>query len=247
MPRRKIKVVMLGEGRVGKTSFLHRFIHNSFDEECQSTVKATMYANAKIEAGDATHDVSIWDTAGQERYHALGPIYYRDAHGAVLVYDITDKDSFDKVKVWLKELHQVVGEGINIVVCGNKSDLERERKVNKKEAEEWAALNNAPHFLCSAKLGLKVADAFQMLVKNVVKTLDEKDAASKAAKNSAINRSGGGGAPNGTDAPPPPRSKGVKIAMDDGCSNSGGGGGTSGGGSSSGGSGGQKKEKDGCC
>eukprot|EP00744_Colponema_vietnamica_P007553 GILI01010858.1.p1 GENE.GILI01010858.1~~GILI01010858.1.p1 ORF type:complete len:280 (-),score=52.44 GILI01010858.1:265-996(-) len=216
MPRRKVKVVMLGEGRVGKTSFLHRFIHNSFDDDQASTVKATMYANAKMEVGDTTADVSIWDTAGQERYHALGPIYYRDAHGAVLVYDITDKDSFDKVKVWLKELHQVVGEGINIVVCGNKCDLERERKVNKKEAEEWAQLNNAPHFLCSAKLGLKISDAFTALVKNIVTTLDEKDAAVKASK--ASSRNGGG---NGADAPPQPqRSKGVKIAMDDGNSSS---------------------------
>ena len=208
MVRRKIKVVMLGEGRVGKTSFLHRFIHNSFDEECASTVKATMYANTKMEVGDTMADVSIWDTAGQERYHALGPIYYRDAHGAVLVYDITDKDSFDKVKVWLKELHQVVGEGINIVICGNKSDLERERKVNKREAEEFAAINNAPHFLCSAKLGMKVSDAFTALVRNIANSLNEKDAAAKAAKNA---RGGGGG----IDAPPPPRSKGVKIAMDD--------------------------------
>jgi small GTP-binding protein len=208
MARKKLKVVMLGEGRVGKTSLLHRFVHNTFDEECASTTKATMYANTRIEVGETMADVSIWDTAGQERYHALGPIYYRDAHGAVLAYDITDKDSFDKVKVWLKELHQVVGEHISVVVVGNKCDLERERKVSKKEAEEWATAHGAQHFLCSAKLGIRVGDAFTALVTSIVK-----NSSTSAATSSASFHNGGGGRP----APQPPRSKGVKIApADDG-------------------------------
>lgn len=164
MSKRKLKIVMLGEGRVGKTSLLHRFIDNAFDENCASTTKATMYAQTKMEVKGSFVDVAIWDTAGQERYHALGPIYYRDAHGAVLTYDITDKESFARVKVWLKELHQVVGENISIVVVGNKCDLERERKVNAKEAEQWAAENNAKHFLCSAKLGIRVSEAFADVV-----------------------------------------------------------------------------------
>jgi Ras-related protein Rab-21 len=208
MARKKLKVVMLGEGRVGKTSLLHRFINNTFDEECVSTQKATMYANTKVEVGDTTADVSIWDTAGQERYHALGPIYYRDAHGAVLAYDITDKDSFDKVKVWLKELHQVVGENIQVVVVGNKIDLERERKVPKKDAEEWAAQHNAQHFQCSAKLGLKVSDAFTSLVKTIVEKLPA-EGSSKTRERGGTTASSSTAASSG---PPPPRSKGVKIA-----------------------------------
>jgi Ras-related protein Rab-21 len=147
--------------------------------------------------------VSVWDTAGQERYHALGPIYYRDAHGAVLAYDITDKESFDKVKVWLKELHQVVGENINIVVVGNKIDLERERKVPKKDAEDWAAAHGAKHFFCSAKLGLKVNDAFTQLVTAIVNTEAESQRKAESA---------GGAAPRPAG---PARSKGVKISMDE--------------------------------
>lgn len=215
MARKKLKVVMLGEGRVGKTSLLHRFVHNTFDEECPSTNKATMYANTKIEVGDTTADVSIWDTAGQERYHALGPIYYRDAHGAVLAYDITDKESFDKVKVWLKELHQVVGEGIQVVVVGNKCDMERERKVSKKEAEEWASQHSAQHFLCSAKLGIRVGDAFTALVGAIVKNLGT------ATTNGSMSSAGGGGGIGSSkplSAPPAARSKGVKIAPDDDAS-----------------------------
>jgi Ras-related protein Rab-21 len=76
--------------------------------------------------------VAIWDTAGQERFHALGPIYYRDADGALLVYDTTDTDSFAKVKSWVKELRKMVGEGIVIVIAGNKIDLDRERQVRPR-------------------------------------------------------------------------------------------------------------------
>ena len=79
----------------------------------------------KLVLQDTRVNLAIWDTAGQERFHALGPIYYRDAHGAVLVYDITDEDSFQKVKVWVKELRRMVGTDICLIIAGNKVDLER--------------------------------------------------------------------------------------------------------------------------
>lgn len=208
MARKKLKIVMLGEGRVGKTSLLHRFVHNTFDEECPSTTKATMYANTKIEVDDTLADVSVWDTAGQERYHALGPIYYRDAHGAVLAYDITDKDSFDKVKVWLKELHQVVGEGICVVVVGNKCDLERERKVQKKEADEWALQNGAQHYLCSAKLGIRVNEAFTALTEKIVRSSKQSTVDPQSVPPT-----------KSSSAVPHSRGKGVKIAPVDDPSN----------------------------
>lgn len=225
MAKRKLKVVMLGEGRVGKTSLLQRFLRNSFDEECPSTTKATMFANVKMEVCDTTVDVSIWDTAGQERFHALGPIYYRDAQGAVLAYDITDKDSFDKVKIWLKELHTVVGENIQVVIVGNKCDLERDRKVNKKEAEEWAVAHHAKHFLCSAKLGLRVTDAFQGLVANIVK------AGGSEGSSSAMGGEGGGGGGMGNSVSGSSRSKRIKISDTD---------------ETSGSPAGQREKRDGC-
>src|SRR5438874_1427019 len=118
--RKRYKIVMLGEGRVGKTSMLQRFLNQTFDETQPSTVNASMYAKTQMDVNGQFVDFAMWDTAGQEKFHALGPIYYRDAHGAVLVYDITDKDSFTKVRSWLKELHQVVGEGIAVCVVANK-------------------------------------------------------------------------------------------------------------------------------
>ena len=79
---------------------------------------------------------SIWDTAGQERFHALGPIYYRDADGAVLVYDVTEADSFQKVKNWVKELRRMLGDDICLAIAGNKTDLDEQRRVDLTLAEE---------------------------------------------------------------------------------------------------------------
>ncbi len=74
--------------------------------------------------------------AGQERFHALGPIYYRDSHAAILVYDITDEDSFTKVQNWVKELRRVLGDRVTLAIVGNKVDLESDRKVPVRQAEE---------------------------------------------------------------------------------------------------------------
>ena len=97
-------------------------------------------------------NLAIWDTAGQERFHALGPIYYRDADGAVLVYDTTDEESFHKVKNWVKELRKMVGQEIVLCIVGNKIDLDKERQVDKATAAEYAASVGALH--CEVGLAL---------------------------------------------------------------------------------------------
>ena len=94
------------------------------------------FLNKKLNLRGKRINLSIWDTAGQERFHALGPIYYRDANGAILVYDITDQDSFGKVKNWVKELRKMLGTDINLAIAGNKIDLEEQRRVDAQMAEE---------------------------------------------------------------------------------------------------------------
>ena len=94
------------------------------------------FLNKKLNLRGKRVNLSIWDTAGQERFHALGPIYYRDANGAILVYDITDADSFVKVKNWVKELRKMLGADINLAIAGNKVDLEKQRRVDVQMAEE---------------------------------------------------------------------------------------------------------------
>ncbi len=98
-----LQVVLLGEGSVGKTSLVLRYCKDEFNDKHLTTIQASFFAK-RITVGQARVKLAIWDTAGQERYAALGPIYYRDANGALLVYDITDRQSFDRVKQWVGPL-----------------------------------------------------------------------------------------------------------------------------------------------
>jgi Ras-related protein Rab-21 len=100
----RFKVVLLGEGRVGKTSIVLRFTKGEYDDRQQSTVQAS-FIDKKISVDGNIAQLSIWDTAGQERFHALAPIYYRDADVAIIVYDVTDVQSFEKVKNWVRFLY----------------------------------------------------------------------------------------------------------------------------------------------
>jgi Ras-related protein Rab-21 len=116
------KIVVLGEARVGKTSITLRYTLSKFDEKQVSTVDAS-YLEKEIEVDEAKYRLAIWDTAGQEQYHALNSVYYRDAAGAILVYDITDRDSFAKVKKWVDELKIYLPDDTPIAIAGNKCDL----------------------------------------------------------------------------------------------------------------------------
>lgn len=162
------KVVLLGEGRVGKTCLCLRYVQNSFSDQQQSTIQAT-YLDKRLNVGKRSVRLMIWDTAGQERFHALGPIYYREANGALLVYDITDRESFNKVRTWVKELRGIVGPDIILVIAGNKSDLVKKRQVNEDEASAYAETVNAQHILCSAKTGKMVDEVFLELTKGMLR------------------------------------------------------------------------------
>jgi Ras-related protein Rab-21 len=133
----KFKVVLLGEAGSGKTSILVKYVKGQFSKRREATVQAN-FMEKRVDVGTPPTSVQlyIWDTAGQERYHALGPIYYRDSNAAILVYDITDGDSFEKVQRWVKELRKVIAEDLPIVIAGNKIDLENRRVVKKEDALE---------------------------------------------------------------------------------------------------------------
>jgi len=199
----RYKVVLLGEGRVGKTSILLRYTRGEYNDKQVSTLQASYLDKAARVNGDEVV-LSIWDTAGQERFHALGPIYYRDADGALLVYDITDQSSFEKVRTWIKELRKIVGPNIHITIAGNKCDLEKHRSVNALEAQKLADSVGAVHVLTSAKTDKNLEEVFTKLATKMVK--------SRVAKKAGL-----GGGPGGersttnrlviVDEPPPPANK----------------------------------------
>lgn len=182
------KVVLLGEGCVGKTSLVLRYVENKFNEKHLSTLQASYLDKRLNIAGERVH-LAIWDTAGQEKFHALGPIYYRDSNGAVLVYDITDEGSFLKVKNWVKELRKMLGTDVCLTIAGNKVDLDKQRNVSAAEAEEYAASVGATHFHTSAKLNRGIEDLFLDLSKRMMQVAATND---EQHRNS-LGRGGGGG------------------------------------------------------
>ncbi|XP_061524240.1 ras-related protein Rab-21 isoform X1 [Phycodurus eques] len=158
------KVVLLGEGCVGKTSMVLRYCENKFNDKHITTLQAS-FLTKKLNITGKRVNLAIWDTAGQERFHALGPIYYRDSNGAVLVYDITDEDSFQKVKSWVRELRKMLGNDICLCIVGNKIDLDKDRNVSTEEAESYATSVGAKHYQTSAKLNKGIEELYLDLCK----------------------------------------------------------------------------------
>eukprot|EP00053_Salpingoeca_punica_P007099 m.65621 g.65621 ORF g.65621 m.65621 type:complete len:211 (-) comp13999_c0_seq3:304-936(-) len=200
--QQQFKVVLLGEGCVGKTSLVLRYCQAVFNEKHVTTLQAS-FLKKRINIAGKRVDLAIWDTAGQERFHALGPIYYRDSQGAILVYDITDQDSFGKVKNWVKELRTMLGNDVCLVICGNKIDMEKNRTVDQHEAESYAASVGAAHFHTSAKLDRGVEELFLDLSKRMLKRVEE-NPSKKLPRNTGglvvvddTNNNGGGGGGGG--------------------------------------------------
>lgn len=172
--KNQFKVVLLGEGCVGKTSLMLRYVQDKFNDKHLTTLQAS-FLNKRLNIDGQRVNIAIWDTAGQERFHALGPIYYRDSNGAILVYDITDEDSFFKVKNWVKELKKMLGEDIALCIAGNKIDLEKDRHVDASEAEAYTKTVGAKHFHTSAKLNKGVEEMFFELAKQMLERQEKSD------------------------------------------------------------------------
>ncbi|XP_043245723.1 ras-related protein Rab-21-like [Amphibalanus amphitrite] len=169
------KVVLLGEGAVGKTSVVLSYVEGKFNEKHTTTLQAS-FLTKKLSLGGRRVTLAIWDTAGQERFHALGPIYYRESHGACLIYDVTDEDSFQKVKNWVRELRKMLGSEICLVICGNKIDLAKDRVVELSTALAYADSVGARHFETSAKTGEGIEEVFLFLSQQMLRVRDSRDA-----------------------------------------------------------------------
>ncbi|KAI0322683.1 GTP-binding protein ypt5 [Amylostereum chailletii] len=118
----QVKLVLLGEAAVGKSSVVLRFVANEFQDNKEPTIGAA-FLTQKCRLEDRVLRYEIWDTAGQERFHSLAPMYYRNAQAAVVVYDITKASSLEKAKTWVKELQRQANPNIVIALAGNKLDL----------------------------------------------------------------------------------------------------------------------------
>merc|ERR1711907_674050 len=164
----QFKLVLLGDSAVGKSSLVLRFVRGQFFEYQESTIGAA-FLTQNVSLNDYTVKFEIWDTAGQERYHSLAPMYYRGAAAAVVVYDITNADSFARAKSWVKELQRQGSPNIVIALAGNKCDLQTKRKVEASEASEYAKDNGLFFMETSAKTALNVEELFKAIAKKLPK------------------------------------------------------------------------------
>ncbi|KAI8904429.1 ras family-domain-containing protein [Gorgonomyces haynaldii] len=161
-PLRKFKLVFLGEQSVGKTSIITRFMYDSFDNTYQATIgidflSKTMYLE------DRTVRLQLWDTAGQERFRSLIPSYIRDSSVAIVVYDITNQNSFINTSKWIEDVRAERGDDVIIVLVGNKTDLTEKRQVSTEEGEKKAKEFNVMFIETSAKAGYNIKALFKKI------------------------------------------------------------------------------------
>ncbi|CAL8263118.1 unnamed protein product [Lota lota] len=159
-PLRKFKLVFLGEQSVGKTSLITRFMYDSFDNTYQATIgidflSKTMYLE------DRTVRLQLWDTAGQERFRSLIPSYIRDSTIAVVVYDITNLNSFQQTSKWIDDVRTERGSDVIIMLVGNKTDLADKRQISTEGGEQRAKELNVMFIETSAKTGYNVKQLFR--------------------------------------------------------------------------------------
>jgi Ras-related protein Rab-1A len=168
------KIIVIGNPGVGKSSILNSLIDNKFDDQYGSTlgidfrVKTMKIDNKNIK-------LLLWDTAGQERFKTITSPYYRNVHGVVLVYDITDRKSFQDLNIWLHETDKYCHENVIKIIIGNKTDIEEKRMVSYKEGKDLANDLGMIFIETSAKTLQNVEDVFVQLVNEIKKDIINHD------------------------------------------------------------------------
>ena len=163
-----LKFIIIGDAAVGKSNLLLRYTSGQFKEEYQLTIGVEFGSNNVI-IGDNTYRIQIWDTAGQENFRSITRSYYKNTACAIIVYEISNKKSFENISSWIEECKNTAPKSILMVLVGNKCDLDN-REVTEEEGREFAEKNGMLFFETSAKTGKNVEELF----KESVKVIDQK-------------------------------------------------------------------------
>ncbi|XP_010576296.1 PREDICTED: ras-related protein Rab-17 [Haliaeetus leucocephalus] len=185
-PTYTYKVVLLGSMSVGKSSLAYRYVKNDF-KELLPTVGCSFFTQT-LNLEVATVKFEIWDTAGQEKYHSVCHLYYRGAHAALLIYDITNKETLNKAKLWLRDLEkEFLPNEIVIALVGNKMDLAAEREVATQEGEEFARTKGLLFIETSAKSSQQVNDIFMAIAQELLQREQEKESTLSLHRRSTVD------------------------------------------------------------
>lgn len=193
------KIVLLGDSGVGKSNLVFRFTKNEFNKDSKSTIGVEFATKTVQIEDDKLVKAQIWDTAGQERYRSIASSYYRGAVGALLVYDVTDRASFNHVPMWLKEVEENAEKDCLIMLVGNKMDLHEQRTVFVRDGRSFARKNGLAFIETSALDATGVDTAFQRILQEIYKTQTKKQLKSHGAGGSTGvgGHREGGGTPGG--------------------------------------------------
>ena len=167
------KILILGDHAVGKSCFIIRYTDDTFQDVYLSTIGMDCkYKDINLENGKSIR-LQIWDTAGQDRFRSLTKNLYKGASGIILIYDISQRKTFDNVKGWIESIKEEVSSKVVIVLVGNKIDKIEEREVKKVEGEDLAEELKLPFYECSALTGENINNAFLGLARKLVETKEK--------------------------------------------------------------------------
>lgn len=177
-----INLMTIGDSGVGKSNLIGRFTDNKFSTSHLTTLGID-FKSKTIEVDGKVIKLKIWDTAGQERFRSIGHTYYRNAQGLLLVYDITDRSSFDHVTKWMEDIHTYASQTVKVVLIGNKCDADEGRiEVSEDDGKSLASQFGIPFIQTSAMMNTNVIEAFNIVIKLV-----KEDVHSKMRKDSSLN------------------------------------------------------------
>lgn len=160
------KLLLIGDSGVGKSCLLLRFAEDTYTQSFIATIGVDFKIRT-IEQNGRTIKLQIWDTAGQERFRTITSSYYRGAHGIIIVYDVTDRDSFTNVRTWMAEIQKYAIENVNKLLVGNKCDLTSRRLVTPEEGKELAEMYGINYIETSAAKAHNVDEAFHQMAEEI--------------------------------------------------------------------------------
>ena len=185
------KVLLLGNSDVGKSSLLLRFVDALWNESFVPTIGVDFKVKT-IEIGEKKVKLQIWDTAGQERFRNVVATYFRGSNGILLIYDITNRESFKNLESWLIEIEKNASENVLKILIGNKNDLESDRVISSEEGQNFANRNGMQFIETSAKLDTNVSEAFHTLGKLMLEfNSNKKPLEQKKPENKTLTASAG--------------------------------------------------------
>lgn len=156
------KTVLIGDTGVGKTSIAEKFVDNEFNNNFETTIGVDFKAKI-VESNDLKFKIQIWDTAGQEKFRNIIDVYFRRITAAIIVYDITDKNTYDNIPYWIDAIKDQSPK-CYIFIVSNKIDLEDHRSVLNTDIEEFCKIHNYPHFECSSKQNTGITELFDSMI-----------------------------------------------------------------------------------